>query len=124
EVALGVGEVGPQRAVRLAHERHEEGGAVLEGSDCAAPAVLAVSLERYRRRKAAGLDPVAAAKRALAVGQLECKGLAVSTRGDGEAGDIGTPSVARAGNDERAADVGAETDRGAPEGLQIRRRLW
>src|SRR5437879_675137 len=63
-------------------------------------------------------------ERAFAVGEVEgkCCGT-ITAHGDSEAGDIGTPSFRCAIDDERAAGVGAEAQRGAPYSREVWCRL-
>src|SRR5207244_10368920 len=61
---------------------------------------------------------------AFAVGEVEGKrGRTIAAHGDSEASDIGAPSLRCAIDDERAAGVGAEAQRGAPQSREIRCRL-
>ncbi len=137
DVALGVAEVGPVRAGGVGRERQVEGEPVLERRDRTAPPAQADGLERHRRRVAkarvlgAGLDPVAvdlpadeaAAEAAFLFRQLEGDRLAVAPRGDGEAADVGAPAVGIADQDQRAADIRAETEGRGPQAREITGRV-
>src|SRR5204863_2575954 len=87
-VALGIAQIGPQRAIGLARDREIEGEAVVEGRDRRAPRPHLVLTPcpplrsgeggrcvgcQCHRRRGAPLDPVPVPKRPLSVRQLEGK---------------------------------------------------
>src|SRR2546428_3256576 len=122
-VALGIAEICPQGAIGLARDREIEGQAVVEGRDRAAPTTTKIRYERDRRR-GAPLDPMSVPERAFAVGEVEGKGSGtITAHGDSEAGEIGAPSFRCPIDDERAAGVGAEAQRSAPQSRDIWWRL-
>src|SRR5882672_1971324 len=108
--------------MQVARDRQVEREPVLERVHGATPAIFAVSHELHGSRKAFWLDPLAGAKGAFSVGELEGEPphsvTLFDSHRDREPRDIGAPTVTGPIDEQSAADIGSEAPRRAPEARQ------